>query len=191
MNRYHLIVQHYLKIGDYNSLINTCKRLGEVQPCLWLQALTGLRDDENAPVNLLYQVLDVIGKLENDPFTFTQRPNIYLILSFWFPLAKEKLQSPLQILLCLAVENGPNISAVREYFLQSFQNNNDTVKSVSCDIFSNQISLMMQSVKWFNRNRNQLINIEKMPKRSTVISIGFNQIQLSFVEHFAILAISH
>lgn len=53
----------------------------------------------------------------------------------FFRLAQEKLQSPLQILLCLAVENGPNVSAVREYFLQSFQNNNDSVKNVSCVLF--------------------------------------------------------
>lgn len=58
-----MIIQHHLKHGDYNSLINNCKRLGEVQPSLWLQALTGLRDDENAPPNLLYQVLHVIGAL--------------------------------------------------------------------------------------------------------------------------------
>lgn len=60
--RYHLIVRYYLKIGDYNSLINSCKRLGKMQPSLWLQALTGLRDNKNAPSNLLAQVLQVIGK---------------------------------------------------------------------------------------------------------------------------------
>lgn len=58
---YHLIVRHYLNIGDYNSLINTCKRLGAMQPSLWLQALTGLRDNKEAPSNLLSQVLQVIG----------------------------------------------------------------------------------------------------------------------------------
>lgn len=61
--RYHLIVRYYLKIGDYNSLINSCKRLGKMQPSLWLQALTGLRDNKNAPPNLLAQVLQVIGEL--------------------------------------------------------------------------------------------------------------------------------
>lgn len=62
-SRYHLIVRYYLKIGDYNSLTNCCKRLGKVQPTLWLQALTGLRDNKNAPSNLLSQVLTVIGKI--------------------------------------------------------------------------------------------------------------------------------
>lgn len=60
--RHHLIVRHYLKIGDYNSLITCCKRLGAQQPSLWLQALSGLRDNKNAPSNLLSQVLQVIGK---------------------------------------------------------------------------------------------------------------------------------
>lgn len=129
-----MIVQHYLKIGDYNKLISTCKRLGEIQPSLWLQALTGLRDDESAPLNLLYQVLHVIGKLLD----------IYLgIIWSWILMytcvsisAQEKLQSPLQILLCLSVENGPNLSAVREYFLQTFLKNNESVKTViiSCYI---------------------------------------------------------
>lgn len=59
-SRYHLIVRYYLKIGDYNSLKNCVKRLGKVQPTLWLQALTGLRDNMNAS-NLLSQILQVIG----------------------------------------------------------------------------------------------------------------------------------
>lgn len=92
MNRYHLIVQHYLKIGDYNSLINTCKRLGKVQPCLWLQALTGLRDDEKAPVDLLQQVLNVIGMLRfHDPLMHSlKNPTLFLILSFLFRSSPRK-----------------------------------------------------------------------------------------------------
>lgn len=62
-----MIVRYYLKIGDYNSLTNTCKRLGKTQPTLWLQALTGLRDNKNAPTNLLPQVLQVIGKRHFSP----------------------------------------------------------------------------------------------------------------------------
>lgn len=59
--RYHLIVRHYLKAGDFNNLIKCCKRLGTNQPSLWLQALTGLRNNKGAPANLLTQVLQVIG----------------------------------------------------------------------------------------------------------------------------------
>ncbi|KAJ6646297.1 Vacuolar protein sorting-associated protein 11 like [Pseudolycoriella hygida] len=99
---YHLIVRHYLKNRDYNSLLNICKRLGANQPQLWLQALTGLRKDKTAPSNLLPQILQVI--------------------------AQEKLQSPLQVLNCLAVESGPNLSSVREYFLQVFQKEYDSTK---------------------------------------------------------------
>lgn len=99
---YHLIVRHHLKNRDYNRLLDTCKRLGTLQPSLWLQALAGLRSDKTAPSNLLSQILHVI--------------------------AQEKLQSPLQILNCLAVENGPSLSSVREYFLQVFQKENDSFR---------------------------------------------------------------
>lgn len=47
-----------------------------------------------------------------------------------YVIAQEKLQSPLQVLNCLAVENGPNLSSVREYFLQVFQRENDSTKQV-------------------------------------------------------------
>lgn len=42
--------------------------------------------------------------------------------------AQEKLQSPLQVLLCLAVENGPNLGSVRDYFLQVFQRDNESTR---------------------------------------------------------------
>lgn len=32
--------------------------------------------------------------------------------------------------MCLAVENGPNLSAVRDYFLQVFQKDNESAKNV-------------------------------------------------------------
>ncbi|XP_059608812.1 vacuolar protein sorting-associated protein 11 homolog [Phlebotomus argentipes] len=99
---YHLIVRHHLKNRDYNSLLDTCRRLGSLQSSLWLQALTGLRSDKTAPSNLLSQILHVI--------------------------AQEKLQSPLQVLNCLAVENGPNLSSVREYFMQVFQKECDSFR---------------------------------------------------------------
>lgn len=96
---YHLVVRYYLKNQDYNSLLQCCKRLGSLQPSLWLQALTGLRNDDKAPPHLLLQVLNVI--------------------------AAEKLQSPLQVLNCLAVEQGPKLSSVRDYFLQLFRKENE------------------------------------------------------------------
>lgn len=42
--------------------------------------------------------------------------------------AQEKLQSPLQVLSCLAVDNGPVLSSVREYFLQVFHKENESAK---------------------------------------------------------------
>lgn len=46
-------------------------------------------------------------------------------------IAQEKLQSPLQVLNCLAVESGPNLSSVREYFLQVFDKENTLTNQVS------------------------------------------------------------
>lgn len=131
--RYHLIVRYYLKIGDYNSLINSCKRLGKMQPSLWLQALTGLRDNKNAPSNLLAQVLQVIGKIHVSLFKILSSIFFFIFFCIFFLfvfIAQEKLQSPLQVLMCLAVENGPNLSAVRDYFLQVFQKDNESAKNV-------------------------------------------------------------
>ena len=67
---YHLIVRHHLKNKDYSSLISCCKRLGPLQPSLWIQALTGLRNDAQAPANLLAQVLHVICEYFEKYFKF-------------------------------------------------------------------------------------------------------------------------
>lgn len=65
---YHLIVRHYLKHRDYEKLLSCCKRLGPLEPSLWLQALSGLRYNNNAPANLLSQVLQVIGEHNKQSF---------------------------------------------------------------------------------------------------------------------------
>lgn len=98
---YHLIVRRYLKVGEYNRLLDTCARLGKKRPTLWLQALAGLRDDPKAPVDMLTEILGVIGQ--------------------------EKLQSPLQVLKSLVASDGgggetggPTLGAVRGYFSQVF-----------------------------------------------------------------------
>jgi vacuolar protein sorting-associated protein 11 len=51
-----------------------------------------------------------------------------LIRIFSALAAQEKLQSPLQVLNCLAVENGPKLSSVRDYFLQVFQKETDSIR---------------------------------------------------------------
>lgn len=97
---YHLIVRHYLKHGEYNRLLDTCARLGKQNPTLWLQALTGLRDDANAPPDMLTEILNVIGE--------------------------HKLQSPLQVLKSLVADgSGPKLRSVRDYFWQVFKHEND------------------------------------------------------------------
>ncbi|EAT44793.1 AAEL003887-PA [Aedes aegypti] len=92
---HHLIIRHYLKNSDYENLLVSCRKLGQNDASLWLLALNGLKNDQGAPPKLLSQVLQVI--------------------------AQEKLQAPLQILNCLAVENGPTLLPVRDYFMQVFQ----------------------------------------------------------------------
>lgn len=97
---YHLIVRHYMREGEYNKLLDTCARLGKRSPSLWLQALSGLREDAKAPADIVTQILGVIGQ--------------------------QKLQSPLQVLKSLVAEpagvgDGPKLGAVRNYFTQVFR----------------------------------------------------------------------
>lgn len=97
---YNLIVRHYLSTHDYSSLYVLCKRLGTLEPTIWLHALNGLKNNNQVPTTFLHEILQVI--------------------------ANEKLQSPLQVLGALtAIENGPNLSAVRHFFTQIFQKEGD------------------------------------------------------------------
>ncbi|XP_058450947.1 vacuolar protein sorting-associated protein 11 homolog [Malaya genurostris] len=99
---YHLIIRHCLKNRDYENLLAYCRKLGQHDASLWLLALNGLKNDVGAPSKLLSQVLYVI--------------------------AQEKLQAPLQILNCLAVENGPTLLSVRDYFMQVFQKEQESTR---------------------------------------------------------------
>lgn len=56
-----------------------------MQPTLWLQALTGLRDNKNAPPNLLSQVLQVIGEVKRKSVLFEFRTfSFWNLFSFFF-----------------------------------------------------------------------------------------------------------
>ncbi|XP_053694260.1 vacuolar protein sorting-associated protein 11 homolog [Sabethes cyaneus] len=99
---YHLIIRHCLKNKDYENLMAYCRKLGQSDATLWLLALNGLKNDTGAPPKLLSQVLQVI--------------------------AQEKLQAPLQILNCLAVDNGPTLLPVRDYFMQVFQKEQESTR---------------------------------------------------------------
>lgn len=99
---YNLIVRHYLATANYSSLYVLCKRLGSLEPTIWLHALNGLKNNNQVPTAFLQETLQVI--------------------------ATEKLQSPLQVLNVLtAIESGPNLSAVRQYFIQIFQKEGDVM----------------------------------------------------------------
>lgn len=99
---YNLIVRHYLASKDFSSLYMLCKRLGTAEPTIWLNTLNGLKNNNQVPTTFLQEILQVI--------------------------AMEKLQSPLQVLGALAaIENGPNLSSVRHYFMQIFQKEGDVM----------------------------------------------------------------
>lgn len=100
---YNLIVRHYLNTKDYSNLYGLCKRLGSTDPSIWLHTLNGLRLCNHVPSSFLQEILQVI--------------------------ANEKLLSPLQVLNALiAIDNGPNLSNVRSFFLQVFQKEEEIIQ---------------------------------------------------------------
>ncbi|XP_055901830.1 vacuolar protein sorting-associated protein 11 homolog [Eupeodes corollae] len=125
---YNLTIHYYVKNKDYNSLLNCCKSLGRFQPQLWIQALNELRNDPEVPMNVLLQILNVI--------------------------TTEKLQSPLQILQCLAVERGPNISHVKDYYTQAFIKETTAIYQEEKDVDNLQADLksLQELLKNFQTN---------------------------------------
>uniref|UniRef100_A0AAG5D1K0 Vacuolar protein sorting-associated protein 11 homolog n=2 Tax=Anopheles atroparvus TaxID=41427 RepID=A0AAG5D1K0_ANOAO len=99
---YHLIIRHYLKHREYDNLLASCRKLANNNASLWLLTLNGLKGDSQAPPHLFNQILQVISQ--------------------------KKLQAPLQVLDCLAVEDGPTFLSVKDYFMQVFQKEQDTIR---------------------------------------------------------------
>lgn len=113
---HNLSIRYYHQRKDYNNMIKNCENFGNNNPHLWIQALNG-SDSTILPTNVLLQVLGVISR--------------------------EKLLSPLQVVEALSVENGPKMGQVKNYFLQMFQKENETltqenveVKNLSKDVVS-------------------------------------------------------
>uniref|UniRef100_A0A182QH22 Vacuolar protein sorting-associated protein 11 homolog n=1 Tax=Anopheles farauti TaxID=69004 RepID=A0A182QH22_9DIPT len=100
---YHLIIRHYLRHRQYENLLASCRKLAHNNASLWLLTLNGLKNDAQAPPHLFNQILQVISQ--------------------------KRLQAPLQVLDCLAVANGPTFLSVKEYFMQVFQKEQDTIRS--------------------------------------------------------------
>ncbi|XP_055852753.1 vacuolar protein sorting-associated protein 11 homolog [Episyrphus balteatus] len=125
---YNLTIHYYVKNKDYNSLLSCCKSLGQFQPQLWIQALNELHNDPDVPMNVLLQILNVI--------------------------TTEKLQSPLQILQCLAVDRGPNISHVKDYYTQSFLKETTAISQEEKDVENLQADLksLQDLIKNFQTN---------------------------------------
>ncbi|KAK7790409.1 hypothetical protein R5R35_013503 [Gryllus longicercus] len=59
---YQQIVQYHLRQGDYSSVLAACRRFGNQDPSLWIQALLACAKDADTPSQVLGEVLSVIEK---------------------------------------------------------------------------------------------------------------------------------
>lgn len=124
---YNLIVRHYLAMKDYSSLYVLCKRLGTMEPTIWLHTLNGLKNSNQVPTSFLQEILQVI--------------------------ASEKLQSPLQVLGALtAIEKGPSLSSVRYYFNQTFQKESEvmTLDEAQAEKFRSESEALKKNIQMLN-----------------------------------------
>lgn len=124
---YNLIVRHYLATQDYSNLYVLCKRLGTMDPAIWLYTLNGLKNNKQVPNSFLHEILQVI--------------------------AMQKLQSPLQVLGALtAIENGPNLSSVRNYFTQIFQKEGDIMSQdeIQAEKFRAESDALKKNIQMLN-----------------------------------------
>lgn len=99
---YQLVIKHYLHERDYDELLAFCTRLGAEHPDVWFHALNGLKRDAQCPAHLLAQVLQKI--------------------------ALGKQRSALQVLADLAIDGGPNLVSVRDYFQQVFDKEHQQIR---------------------------------------------------------------
>ncbi|KAL5288344.1 VPS11 family protein [Megaselia abdita] len=100
---HNLSIRYYHQRKDYSNMIKSCETFGNNNPNLWIQALncSDSKDSNALPTNVLLQVLGVISR--------------------------EKLLSPLQVAEALCVENGPKVGQLKDYFLQMFKKENETL----------------------------------------------------------------
>ncbi|KAG5679401.1 hypothetical protein PVAND_008969 [Polypedilum vanderplanki] len=125
---YNLIVRHYLNTKDFGSLYGLCKRLGPTDSSIWLATLNGLKSSNQVPSSFLQEILQVI--------------------------ATEKLQSPLQVLNILtSIDNGPNLSTVRSYFMSSFQKEDEIIKKdrEAAEKYHNETEELKNNIETMNR----------------------------------------
>lgn len=115
---HNLVVRHHLKMRNYDELLVFCTRMGAEKPDVWFQALTGLKTDAQCPTQLMAKILQKICKSIFVCYIISERKFDDKTLNT-LP-AHGKHRSPLQVLNCLAVENGPTLDTVRDYFQQVF-----------------------------------------------------------------------
>lgn len=89
------IVQYHSKQKDYNSMISSCRRFGNQDPNLWVQALWSCCRDPETPNHILSDILNFIEK--------------------------EKLLSPLLVADALSNSKTATLGEVRSYLLKVLQ----------------------------------------------------------------------
>lgn len=63
--RYQQILQYHLCQKDYQNVITCCRRFGNQDSSLWIQALWAGARNPNVPPYLLNEILGVIGTIIN------------------------------------------------------------------------------------------------------------------------------
>ncbi|XP_047107852.1 vacuolar protein sorting-associated protein 11 homolog isoform X3 [Schistocerca piceifrons] len=92
---YQQILQYHIRQRDYKAVLTTCRRFGQQDPSLWVQALWACTKDSETPSDLLGEVLSVIEK--------------------------QRLLSPLLVVDALASSGTATIGDVRSYLLSVLQ----------------------------------------------------------------------
>lgn len=92
---YQQILQYHIRQRDYKAVLTTCRRFGQQDPSLWVQALWACTKDAETPSDLLGEVLTVIEK--------------------------QRLLSPLLVVDALASSGTATIGDVRSYLLSVLQ----------------------------------------------------------------------
>ncbi|XP_066993542.2 vacuolar protein sorting-associated protein 11 homolog [Anabrus simplex] len=92
---YQQIVQYHFRQQDYKAVLATCRRFGNQDPSLWVQALWCCAKDADTPSNLLGEILTIIEK--------------------------ERLLSPLLVVDALASSGNTLVGDVRGYLLSVLQ----------------------------------------------------------------------
>jgi len=65
VRRYQQIIQYHIRQQDLKSVLSCCRRHGQQDPSLWVQALWFCARDPRTPSKVLEEILQVIGTFES------------------------------------------------------------------------------------------------------------------------------